>query len=131
MGPRKTPKRPLAFSQHIWQSNGVFVWDMLIQYFHIPQGSNHILRRWLDPPNPPQPSSQKVVGALGIEREQQSTYLQVHHLYAMLLRRRWKKMQVKKVLLQTIHVWNSYMKTPVSNDPNVGNKYRFHGRSGN
>ena len=26
----------------------------------------HILRRWLDPPSPPQPSSQEVVGALGI-----------------------------------------------------------------
>ena len=25
----------------------------------------HILRRWLDPQNPPQPSSQEVVGALG------------------------------------------------------------------
>ena len=29
---------------------------------------SHILRRWLDPPNPPQPSSQEVVGALGKTR---------------------------------------------------------------
>ena len=28
-------------------------------------GSNHILRRWLDPPNPPQPPSEEVVEALG------------------------------------------------------------------
>ena len=55
-----TPNSPENGSWHLS--------TMLGQPVHSPSASlpsNHILRRWLDPQNPPQPPSQEAVGALG------------------------------------------------------------------